>query len=115
MTQQNHSRDALATLFWPEDSQPKARSNLRRALSRINTALGEGQLAIDRENAGLNPKAGLWLEVEQFQHWLAQSGTHGHPAIEVCPDCLPILIEAAQLYTDDFRASFTPIIYETLY
>ncbi|MBE7549953.1 MAG: tetratricopeptide repeat protein [Anaerolineales bacterium] len=107
MTQQSHSRDALATLFWPDDRQRKARANLRRALSRINTALGEGQLAIDRENAGLNPKADLWLDVDQFQRRLAQCQAHGHASIEVCPHCLPDLTAAAELYTGDFLAGFS--------
>ena len=31
---QSHSRDALATLFWPEHDQSSARGNLRRELSR---------------------------------------------------------------------------------
>ena len=61
VSQQHYGRDALAALFWPDDDQRKARANLRRTLSRINTALGKGQLETDREQAGLSPKANLWL------------------------------------------------------
>ena len=107
VTKRNYSRDALATLFWPEDDQSKARGNLRRALSRLNTTLGEGYLTTDQETAGLNLKAGLWLDVEQFQGRLAQCRTHGHAPDDVCPDCLPVLAEAAALYTDDFLAGFS--------
>ena len=35
-TEQPHSRDTLATLFWPEVDQRRARGNLRRALSDLN-------------------------------------------------------------------------------
>ena len=48
-----HSRDALATFLWPERSQSHARAYLRRALSELNWALGEGFLTIDCETAGL--------------------------------------------------------------
>ncbi|UCC87059.1 MAG: hypothetical protein JSV81_19745, partial [Anaerolineales bacterium] len=49
VTRQRHTRDALATLFWPDENRSKARGDLRRTLSRLNRALGEGQLEIDRE------------------------------------------------------------------
>jgi DNA-binding SARP family transcriptional activator len=77
VTQQSHSRDALASLFWPEDNQSKARGNVRRTLSRLNQALGKGWLEIDQENAALSPQADLWLDIDQFQHRLAQCQTHG--------------------------------------
>ncbi len=107
VSHQSHSRDALATLFWPDADQRKARGNLRRALSRVNTALGEGQLTIDREQAGLDPQANLQLDVKQFQRYLAECETHDHPTNEVCPDCLPLLTNAVACYTDDFLAGFT--------
>jgi DNA-binding SARP family transcriptional activator len=50
-----HSRDALATLLWPERSQSRARAYLRRALSELNRTLSEGFLTIDRETAGFSP------------------------------------------------------------
>jgi DNA-binding SARP family transcriptional activator len=66
-----HSRDALATLLWPERSQSRARAYLRRALSVLNRILGEGPLAIDRKTASLDPGADpsagsgqvFWLDV----------------------------------------------------
>jgi predicted ATPase/DNA-binding SARP family transcriptional activator len=107
MTGTPHSRDALATLLWPERSQSRARAYLRRALSELNRALGEGVLEIDRESAGLDSNAGLWLDVDVFRQHLAQCATHGHPAAEVCQECLLPLEEAVGLYHDDFLAGFT--------
>ena len=102
-----HSRDALATLLWPERSQSRARAYLRRALSELNRTLGEGVLTIDRENAGLSPDADLWLDVHGFRARLASCQAHDHLETELCPDCGTPLEEAVALYCDDFMAGFT--------
>ncbi len=107
VTKQRHNRDALAALFWPEDSQSAARGNLRRALSRLNTALGAGALQVDRETAGLAPDADWWVDVDQFRRCLARCAAHGHGAAEVCDACLPELAEAARLYRNHFLAGFS--------
>jgi predicted ATPase/DNA-binding SARP family transcriptional activator/GAF domain-containing protein len=113
VTRQGHSRDALATLFWPELDHSRARAGLRRALAALKKALGEGwaddehPLDVDRETVGLNPSAGIWLDVIEFQGRLAECRTHGHPQDRVCPACPPLLAEAAALYRDDFLAGFT--------
>jgi DNA-binding SARP family transcriptional activator len=107
VTRQSHSRDALATLFWPEMDQSRARAGLRRALTALRKGVGESFLDIDRENVGLNRDADIWLDVDEFQERLAACRTHGHPDDEVCPACLPLLAEAAVLYRDDFLTGFT--------
>jgi len=123
VTGQSHSRDALATLFWPEGDQSRARAGLRRALASLkkalrqacpecsrraqDAALGEGWLDVDRETVGLNPDAEVWLDVAEFQERLTECRTHGHPPDQVCPACLSPLAEAAALYRDDFLAGFT--------
>ena len=53
VTGQSHSRDALATLLWPENDQSSARAELRRTLSVLKRALGEGWLQADRETVCL--------------------------------------------------------------
>jgi predicted ATPase/DNA-binding SARP family transcriptional activator len=103
----SHSRDALATLFWPEYDQSGARAGLRRVLASSKKSLGEGWLEIDRESASLNRDDGVWLDVDEFQALLAECQRHDHPGEEVCPDCLPLLAEAAELYRDDFLAGFS--------
>ena len=37
VTGQGHSRDALATLFWPEHDQSRARAGLRRTLASFSS------------------------------------------------------------------------------
>ena len=107
VTGERHRRDSLATLLWPEYDQSRALAYLRRILSMLNTTLGGGWLAIDRETAGLNPDARIWLDVDAFRQHLATCETHGHPATGACPDCIPSLEEAVALYRDDFLAGFT--------
>ena len=118
VTGKNHSRDSLATLFWPEHDQSGARGGVRRALGSLKRTLGEGWLDVDRETVGLSPGAGLselssarrrelWLDVAQFRERLAESRTHTHDEQQVCPACLSSLAEAAALYGGDFMTGFT--------
>src|SRR5690349_3357616 len=61
VTRQPHSRDALATLFWPEKNQSDARTTLRRTLydlvQLLGPALGEQLLDIGPETIRLHPDA----------------------------------------------------------
>jgi ABC-type oligopeptide transport system substrate-binding subunit/DNA-binding SARP family transcriptional activator len=107
VTGEPRSRDALATLFWPEHDRSQARAGLRRTLTSLKKALGGGWLSVDRETVGLNTGAEIWLDVREFQSQLATCHTHGHPPDQVCSACLTPLAEAATLYRDDFLAGFT--------
>jgi serine/threonine protein kinase/DNA-binding SARP family transcriptional activator len=121
VTGDSHTRDALATLLWPEQDQSRARNSLRGALVSLRKALGEGWLEADRESVGLihHPEPvegaepstgsgqGLWLDVAEFQNQLAACQAHGHSPDQVCPACLPLLGKAAELYRGDFMAGFT--------
>lgn len=91
VTNQPHSRDALAALLWPELDQSRARAALRRALSEINTSLAGDWLDADRETVALTPQADVQLDVTQFQRLLAEQR----------------LAEAVVLYQDDFMAGFS--------
>jgi DNA-binding SARP family transcriptional activator len=113
VTKQGHSRDALATLFWPEMNQSRARAGLRYVLVALRKALAEGRaddeypLDVDRETVGLNHLAEIWLDVDEFQDLLGRCRTHDHPEDQVCPTCLRLLATAANLYHADFLAGFT--------
>jgi predicted ATPase/DNA-binding SARP family transcriptional activator len=105
VTRRGHTRDALAGLLWPEYNQSRARAALRRTLSSLGKAREEGWLLTDRENVNLAHEA-LGVDVVRFDDLLARCKTHGHPESEVCPECLPPLTEAVELYRDDFMAGF---------
>jgi DNA-binding SARP family transcriptional activator/type II secretory pathway predicted ATPase ExeA len=102
---QPHGRDFLATLFYPDSDQRRARTYLRRDLAVLNTSLNSDWLIADRETAELKP--GFWLDVAHFRRPLTACQSHDHPPDELCADCLPLLTEAVALYTDDFLAGFT--------
>ncbi|UCC61798.1 MAG: protein kinase, partial [Anaerolineae bacterium] len=107
ITGRSHSRDALATLLWPEADQSQARAGLRRALAALKKVLGEGWLDVDRETVGLNPDPEVCLDVSEFHAQMAKCRTHDHPIDQDCPACLSLLAEATALYRDDFLAGFT--------
>lgn len=102
-----HRRDVLATVFWPELDQTRARAALRRTLSSLHVALSGDWLAISRETIGLAPTPACRLDVAHFRQLLAHCREHGHPEMTPCADCLPLLAEAAVLYRGDFLAGFT--------
>ena len=105
VTEQSHTRDALAGLLWPEYNRSRARAALRRTLSSLGKARAEGWLRADRESVGLDNDT-IWVDVSRFHDLLAECKVHGHPESEVCPACLPPLTEAVALYHDDFMAGF---------
>jgi predicted ATPase/DNA-binding SARP family transcriptional activator len=114
VSEQVYSRDALATLFWPDHSHSRARAYLRRSLSVLNTSPVGEWLDVDRETVELRRGLSLtdsgrtlWVDVAQFGQLLSVCRGHDHPPEGVCPDCLPLSAEAADLYTDDFLAGFT--------
>lgn len=105
VTQQYHSRDALAALLWPEYEQDRARAVLRRTLSPLAKAREEGWLDVGRQSIGLH-RSKVWDDVDHFMNLLAECRTHGHPEAEECAACLSPLTEAASLYRGDFLAGF---------
>src|SRR5919198_5738576 len=102
---ERHARDTMATLLWPDYDQDHARGALRRTLSTLNKALGEGWLAADRAAVGF-ARTGFWLDVARFEGLLASCRDHGHPPEDACPACVAPLREAARLYRGDFLAGF---------
>ena len=60
-------------------------------------------------NPELNGSTGaeLWLDVIEFQEKLKACEAHEHLLTETCPDCIPHLERAVDLYTDHFMAGFS--------
>ncbi len=97
MSGRPHSRDALATLLWPDHNQSSAQANLRRDLSLLKQTLGEEVMVIDRRQVSLDPQADLWLDTAAFQSRLAEAQEHKHDS----------LTEAVDLYAGNFMEGFT--------
>jgi DNA-binding SARP family transcriptional activator/pimeloyl-ACP methyl ester carboxylesterase len=101
VTRQAHSRDALATLLWPESDQQAARASLRRTLHQLNQRLAEPVITATPDTIRLAQTAELWLDVEAF---LAPSGVSANA---LSSDGRQRLVQAAALYADDFLAGFS--------
>lgn len=106
VTRQTHSRDQLATLFWPNSDPIHAHDNLRNCLAELHRVLGGEWIAADRLAVSLAASQSLWVDVVHFRSLLTPCGMHLHPAGEICALCLPLLNEAATLYTADFLYGF---------
>ena len=106
VTGQGHTRETLAGLLWPDFDQPRALANLRRTLWALNKAKLGDLVEADGETVRLNPSAGLWVDVGAFEKRLAERRTHGHAEPEICPNCLPLLAQAAELFQGDFLNGF---------
>ncbi len=95
-----HSREALAGLFWPERSDREALSALRYALSNLRQAIGDPTtqppfLQITRHTVRFNRASDFWLDVDDFLF-------PGHePAL---PATIEQLTAAIALYRNEFLA-----------
>ena len=67
------SRDALATMFWPDSDQSNARASLRRTLYQVNKAVGSDVIEATAETMSLTDEADIWLDTAVFRQ-KARSG-----------------------------------------
>lgn len=79
---QAHSREALSTLFWPEDLGATARKNLRWTLHQLRKLLGDDQasqspfLLVNRQTVQLNRASQVQADVHQFQQAFEAADWH---------------------------------------
>ncbi len=108
---QTHTRDALATLLWPELDQSRARAALRRTLSPLRQAVDRRILNVTRETIGLHnampPGDNLWVDAIAFRELLQTAAAHQHGDEPLCPACHAALEQAVALYRDDFMSGFS--------
>ena len=107
LTGHGHTREALATLLWPEYEQRRALANLRRTLWALNKAGLKPWLETKGETVGLLRGDDVWVDVDAFHALTSACQTHAHPPQEVCPACVPALAAAADLQRGNFLAGFT--------
>jgi DNA-binding SARP family transcriptional activator len=106
VTREKHRRSSLINLLWPEYERTRGRGVLRRTLYALRQVLPGESLDVDREEIGLHPAAGIWLDVDQFRQHLISCEAHGHQGTQVCPACAASLSEAVDLYRGDFMSGF---------
>ncbi len=94
-----HVRQALADLLWPESTTEQSMKYLRHTLWQLQTVLDHGIQVTDSESLGLSPKAGLWLDVMEFEQ--AYARVQGISGEELDGQGAQIMQEALNLYRGD--------------
>lgn len=61
------TRDHLAAMFWPESDSSRARGGLRQLLAELNRCLGHDLLVTGNDRVGVDPRAGVRVDVREFQ------------------------------------------------
>lgn len=113
VTNQPHSRETLASLFWPDYDTSSALANLRRDLSRLREVLDENVLIVERDKVQLAPEAPLWLDIHHYQTLVKQFEDHSNHekksdgSIPYCQSCAQAMEEAIELYSGGFMAGFS--------
>lgn len=104
-----HQREALAALFWPDQSSKLARQSLRQSLSILRRAIRDQDrdppfLLVTNHTIQFNRSAATWLDVAALRASLtrAQNHAHAYPDVESCSVCVQHLQEAVALYRGDF-------------
>jgi predicted ATPase/DNA-binding SARP family transcriptional activator len=103
LNDQECSREALATLFWPEQGAPQARTSLRRALWTLRRAVGEAALTGDKHTVRFHVPPDMSVDLLEFQALIAAAHTASHTTEEQMDD----LRAAIALYRSDFLAGFS--------
>ncbi len=96
---QEHSREKLASLLWPEGSKSRVLHNLREALRTLRKALGGKDVAdrfihVTRKSVQFRKDAPYWLDVEAFLSYLS-------PSLSLVGDNVQALEKAVSLYKGD--------------
>ena len=76
-TRQFHSRERLASFFWPDVPEKNALASLRTALYELRRAIGDDAstyLVVERGRVGLNPDAEIRLDLAELEA-IAESGS----------------------------------------
>ncbi len=106
-------RERLAGLLWPGWPQRSAMSNLRYALADLRKNLRDREaqppfLLVSRESIQLNPEAGVWVDVAEFEQ-LAVSARELHGNQPSAISSLPNGVRAQSsiaLYRGEFLEGF---------
>lgn len=106
VSDQPQSRDAVATMLWPELDQQHARAALRSTLPSLTAQLPDGWVVADRMTLAVTREV-VWIDVHEFLDLLAQTRTHGHSPDDPCTTCANLLEQATTLYQSDFLAGFS--------
>jgi predicted ATPase/DNA-binding SARP family transcriptional activator/Tfp pilus assembly protein PilF len=102
-----HRREGLAALLWPDQSDERARQNLRQALSHLKQALGSDEfLLVTSQDVQLHPQADITTDVSEVESLVKACETHRHRDLEHCLPCLKRQERLLTKYVGEFLAGF---------
>lgn len=104
-----HSREKLAEMLWPDDSRDFAKQNLRQAISRLRSALGDKEneqpfIHATRTDVQFNPLSDFWCDSEVFKHAIGTYQNIGGKTLSL--ETLGWMQEAAERYRGHFFEHF---------
>ncbi|MBU2611279.1 MAG: tetratricopeptide repeat protein [Chloroflexi bacterium] len=99
-----HSRDELATLFWGDRDDVRARRSLTTALWCIRRLLGEDYLFADPTSVQFNPASDFWLDVAEFEEQVNKYKVNKYTGKQV--NKYTDLSTAVDIYRGDFMEGF---------
>ena len=103
-----HSRQTLASLFWPEQSEKLARQSLRQALSNLRKLLGEEDyLQVTSQNVRMNPDVEIWSDTGEIEALVKECEQHHHKDTAHCLPCVRRQIRIADLYKGEFLPGYS--------
>jgi LuxR family maltose regulon positive regulatory protein len=103
---QEHSREYLSSLLWPEHDQTHALANLRRALSSLNKIIGHKFVLADREKIQISTPSNIWFDVEEFENLISKIGNLNFEIVDQSLLDIENLNTAISLYRGDFLEGF---------
>jgi DNA-binding SARP family transcriptional activator/predicted ATPase len=98
-----HSRDALAAVFWGDLPDAAAKKNLRDVLSTLQRVV-KPYLLITRESVAFNSASPHWIDVVEFERQIADSRSLS--ADSPSPPAISHLLSAISHYRSDFMEGF---------
>ena len=110
---QPHSRQKLASLLWGEQSEAKARTNLRNSLVHLRRLLqpfltDKRLFSFNRQTLQFHYHTDLArVDVLAFIAAMTEAETDDHTSLITCDSCCQQLSEAVALYQGDFLATLT--------
>jgi predicted ATPase/DNA-binding SARP family transcriptional activator len=105
VTQRPHTRESLATMFWPDSDMSRAHAYLRNALWQLGQSPFGPWLAVDQDMIELSHE--VWVDRIEMRTLLAAVQAHRHPGSDLCSECFRTLVQVVDLYQGDFMEGFT--------
>jgi predicted ATPase/DNA-binding SARP family transcriptional activator len=90
------SRERLATLFWGEVADERARHSLRTALAALRKDMGSDLLLSDRETVQVSPELPIWVDALELQQYADSAAPREYAGLQ----------DALDLYQGDLLPDF---------